>query len=110
MHRAPTLGSWRRSGLQATDEEYEAQATSPERYAQSDPISCGLSGYGSEVSAARGQSHDVETHSGFRYRMIGEEAFYHLAQPLPLLGNRMVHTLSQFVLDFPQSGSHPVTT
>ena len=47
------------------DEEYEVQATSPERYAQSDPISCGLSGYGSEASAARGQSHDVETHSDF---------------------------------------------
>ena len=42
--------------------------------------------------------------------MVGEEAHHHVAQPLPLLWNRMMHPPPQFFLDFAQSGSYPITT
>src|SRR5258708_16028244 len=43
-----------------------------------------------------------------RHGMIGEEASDHLLEPGPLLGDRLVHAPSQFLLDPPERCPHAI--
>src|SRR5260370_28954454 len=43
-----------------------------------------------------------------RHGMIGEEASDHLLEPSPLLGDRLVHAPSQFLLDPPERCPHAI--
>src|ERR1700676_3722228 len=49
-----------------------------------------------------------ERHRVRRNRVISIEAHHNPPQPRPLLIDRLVHPSSQFLLDHPQSGAHPV--
>src|ERR1700739_3331120 len=71
------------------------------------PFPCGLVSLAALFKCAPPEfSHTVsEHHEGrhiCRHSMVGKETPDHLLKPLPLLGNGMVSSLAQLLLDFPK--------
>src|SRR5271166_1393665 len=73
----------------------------------SDPSGCGAAACVAEDRDAVAEGRECTTIG--RHGVVVEEAAHDLPQPLPLLGDRLVHAPSQFLLHLPQLRRHAVT-